>query len=290
MPCQPPPPHPRPPELPRATQRVKKDLLLYTVFIKSVPASTTPVKKYVSYLLGEPPAPPHRPPSLCPPTPPRCPPWREMSPPHLGTAGRSQWHGQTDGQTDGQAGGRRRVQAGWCPSPWHQGMRAGQQLQSFPPTPPTHPPSRPQATLPRAPQPAPRGARGAHGAPGEQQNGPSVAATGGQATAPTETSSSHPRCVCVTFPQGQGQPLGTWADSSQLAPGELRSVPGVTGGEGGSWLGGDGDSRGQGGWLGHCPGVATSPADAALRALVPAEDRRMPPSRAGPRALRPLVR
>lgn len=51
-------------ELPRATQHIKKDLLLYTVFIKSIPASTTPVKKYVSYVLCRRTAPPQ---TCCPP-------------------------------------------------------------------------------------------------------------------------------------------------------------------------------------------------------------------------------
>lgn len=169
MPCQPPRPHPRPPELPRATQRVKKDLLLYTVFIKSVPASTTPVKKYVSYLLGEPPAPPHQPPSLCPPTPPRCPPWREMSP---RTSARLGDPNGTDRRTDRPVAGEG-CRLGGAHHPGIRGcVRDSSSKASPPPHPPTHPPSRPQATLPRAPQPAPRGARGARGAPGSSRMAP----------------------------------------------------------------------------------------------------------------------
>lgn len=105
-------------------------------------------------------------------------------------AGRSQWHGRTDGRTDRRAGGRRRARAGRCPSPWHQGMRAGSSSKASP-----HPPSRPQATLLRAPRPAPRGGSGCLHCPGAQQHVPSVAATGGQTAAPTDASGSHPRCV-----------------------------------------------------------------------------------------------
>lgn len=148
MPCQPPRPHPRPPELPRATQRVKKDLLLYTVFIKSVPASTTPVKKYVSYLLGEPPAPPHRPPSLCPPTPPRCPPWREMSP---RTSARLGDPNGTDRRTDGRTD--RPVAGEGCRlgGAHHPGIRGCVRDSSSKASPPPHPPTHPAVPKPRCP-------------------------------------------------------------------------------------------------------------------------------------------